>query len=135
MVPIKGAHKSVAVPPLGSSDLNIVHLLPTYQTVLHREQVLRERVDVKSEDSALALQAGFDCTNWSVFVDMIVPVVKCPNLKALNDSRPVTLTSLVMKTFEKVIKQVVQSESKCVACNPVLSMLLITAILNTDFTK
>jgi len=32
----------------------------------------------------------------------IIPVAKCKNTKVLNDFRPVVLTSLVMKTFEKL---------------------------------
>lgn len=51
--------------PLGSSDHNIVHLLPTYKSVLQRER----RVDIWSDESSLALQGCFDCADWSVFQD------------------------------------------------------------------
>lgn len=67
--PIKGAYKSVGGPPLGSSDHNVVHLLPTYKTVFQREQVVKQKVKVWTEDSSLALQGCFECTDWSVFLD------------------------------------------------------------------
>ena len=35
----------------------------------------------------------------------IIPVAKTKSPKVLNDFRPVALTSLVMKTFEKIVKQ------------------------------
>ena len=35
----------------------------------------------------------------------IIPVAKTKHPKELNDFRPVALTSLVMKTFEKIVKQ------------------------------
>jgi len=43
---IKGTYKSVGGPTLGSSDHNVVHLLPTYKTVLQREQVVK-RMDLR----------------------------------------------------------------------------------------
>jgi len=38
---------------------------------------------------------------------IIVPIAKCCPPKSLNDFRPVALTSLVMKSFEKIIKEAV----------------------------
>ena len=64
---IKGAYTSVAGPPLGSSDHNVVHLLPTYKSVLRRDRVQTHDVQVWNEESTLALQGCFDCTIWSVF--------------------------------------------------------------------
>ncbi len=66
---IKGALKDVAGPPIGFSDHNVVHLLPAYKSVLRREKTLERKVQVWSEDSSLALQSCFDCTDWSVFQD------------------------------------------------------------------
>lgn len=66
---IKGAYKSVADHALGSSDHNTVHLLPVYKTVLRREKVRKGQVKVWNEDSSLALQGCFDCTDWSVFTE------------------------------------------------------------------
>ena len=66
---IKGAYKSVALPPLGSSDHNVVHLLPIYKSILRREKVLKRQVKVWTEDSTLALQGCFDCTDWSVLIE------------------------------------------------------------------
>ena len=66
---IKGAYRSVAGPPLGSSDHNTVHLHPVYKTVLRREKVRSRQVMLWNEESSLALQGCFDCTDWSVFTD------------------------------------------------------------------
>ena len=48
---IKGAYTSVAGPPLGSSDHNVVHLLPTYKSVLRRDRVQTHDVQVWNEES------------------------------------------------------------------------------------
>ena len=61
---IKGAYKSVGGPPVGSSDHNVVHLFPTYKTVLQREQVVKRVEKVWTEESSLALQGCFKCTDW-----------------------------------------------------------------------
>ena len=42
---------------------------------------------------------------------IITPVPKCNNPKVLNDLRPVALTSLVMKSFEKLVKSEILSKT------------------------
>lgn len=63
---IKGAYKSIAGSAIGSSDHNTVHLHPVYKSVLRRTKVCKRQVKVWNEDSSLALQGCFDCTDWSV---------------------------------------------------------------------
>ncbi|CAI5677546.1 unnamed protein product [Oreochromis niloticus] len=65
--PIKGAYKSVAGPALGSSDHNVIHLLPAYRSVIRREKACVKRTNVWTKDSCVALQGCFDCTDWSLF--------------------------------------------------------------------
>jgi len=88
---IKGAYKSEAGPPLGCSDHNTFHLLPTYRSVLSREKVCIKQVKVWSNDSSLALQGCFDCTDWSLFqedcsdIDEVTDVV-CSYIPFCRDS-------------------------------------------------
>lgn len=65
---IKGAYKSVPLPPLGSADHNCVHLIPVYRTCLQRAKVETRQVKVWSEEATLALQGCLDCTLWEEFV-------------------------------------------------------------------
>lgn len=76
---IKGAYTSKAGPALGASDHNSVHLLPAYTSVLRREKPVRKQVKVWSEDSSSALQACFECTDWTVFQD------SCSDIDELTD--------------------------------------------------
>lgn len=48
---VKGAYKSIPLPPLGSSDHNCVHLIPAYRTALKRGKVLNLRVKDWTEDA------------------------------------------------------------------------------------
>lgn len=43
---------------------------------------------------------------------IVVPVVKTRSPQVINDFRPVALTSLVMKCFEKVVKGEILQQSK-----------------------
>lgn len=61
-------YKSITGPPLGFSDHNVVHLLPSYRTVLHRDKAQTGEVQVWTQDRTLALQGCFDCMDWSVFL-------------------------------------------------------------------
>ncbi len=65
---IKGAYKSVPLPPMGSADHNCVHLIPAYRTCLQRGKVDTRQVKVWSEEASLALQGCLDCTLWEEFV-------------------------------------------------------------------
>lgn len=65
---IKGAYKSVPLPPLGSADHNCVHLIPANRTCLQRGKVDTRQVKVWSEEATLALQGCLDCTLWEEFV-------------------------------------------------------------------
>lgn len=64
---IKGAYKSLPLPPLGSFDHNCVHLVPTYKTVLKREKTKTRGIKVWTDESVLCLQDCFNCTNWDIF--------------------------------------------------------------------
>ncbi|KAK0150901.1 hypothetical protein N1851_007984 [Merluccius polli] len=66
---IKGAYKSVPLPPLGSADHNCVHLIPAYRTCLQRGKVETRQVKAWSEEATLALQGCLDCTLWEEFVN------------------------------------------------------------------
>ena len=43
----------------------------------------------------------------------MVPVAKGPRPKALNDFRPVALTSVVMKSFERLVKEELLAKTEC----------------------
>lgn len=64
---VRGAYKSISNPPLGLSDHNTVFLIPVYKTVLKRYKAETKYIRKWSDDSSLALQGCFDCTNWEVF--------------------------------------------------------------------
>lgn len=65
---IKGAYKSIPLPPLGTADHNCVHLIPAYRTCLQRGKVLTKRVKLWSEDAVQELQGCLDCTVWEEFI-------------------------------------------------------------------
>lgn len=65
---VRDAYNSVPLPPLGSADHNCVYLLPSYKTVLKRENTRTRDVKVWSEDSILSFQECFSCTDWNIFV-------------------------------------------------------------------
>jgi len=83
---IKGAYTSKAGTALGSSDHNSVHLLPTYTSVLRREKPVRKQVKVWTEDSSSALQACFECTDWTVFQDSCSDIDVCSYISFCKDS-------------------------------------------------
>lgn len=59
--------------------------------LLQHKQVMRQRVEVWSEDSSLALQACFDCTDGSVFVDSFDININLPMLCAAISNSTKTL--------------------------------------------
>lgn len=64
---IKGAYKSIPLPPLGFSDHNCIHLIPVYRTVPKRGKVQNLRVKVWDDDACLTLQGCLDATDWDMF--------------------------------------------------------------------
>lgn len=66
---IKKAYKSLARPPLGSSDHNSVYLLPEYKQRIKSVKPTEKTVKVWSTDSIEKLRGCFECTDWSVFED------------------------------------------------------------------
>lgn len=64
---VRGAYKSVPLAPLGSSDHNCVHLLPTYKTVLKREKTVIKEIRMWSEDAVSCLKDCYSCTDWNIF--------------------------------------------------------------------
>ncbi|KAK0136692.1 hypothetical protein N1851_027139 [Merluccius polli] len=55
-----------------ASDHNVVYLRPIYQRLLQREKPQERSIKVWNNDSIMALQGCFDCTNWDTF--------KCPDI-------------------------------------------------------
>ena len=72
---IKGAYKSVPLPPLGSSDHNCVHLFPVYRTVLQRGTV--KNIHIKKwndNDACETLRGLFEATDWDMFFESSVDI-------------------------------------------------------------
>ena len=65
---IPGAYRSFALPPIGNSDHDTVHLVPAYRPVVQREPVTKKTVRVWSNENMSVLQDCFDCTEWDVFI-------------------------------------------------------------------
>ena len=60
---IKNAYKSVPKPPLGSSDHNIVQLLPAYKQLLKTGTVEEKTVTLWNDEGIEQLRGCFECTN------------------------------------------------------------------------
>lgn len=60
---VKGAYKTLRLPPLGSADHNCVLLLPAYKTALKSGKIQTKEVKIWSEESTSCLQGCFDCTD------------------------------------------------------------------------
>ena len=56
-------------PPLGRSDHNVVHLLPTYRQKLKREGPRTHNIRLWTSDSVDQLQHCFETTDWNMFFD------------------------------------------------------------------
>ena len=77
---IKKAYKAHSKAGLGSSDHDVVHLVPVYIQKLKQEKPQVKQVRKWSTDGEEALRACFDCTDWSIFtklttIDMATDVV------------------------------------------------------------
>ena len=77
---IKNAYKSVPKPPLGSSDHNIVQLLPAYKQLLKTGTVEEKTVTLWNDEGIEQLRGCFECTNWDCFYD------SCSSLSELTDT-------------------------------------------------
>ncbi|KAI3351114.1 hypothetical protein L3Q82_005679 [Scortum barcoo] len=62
-------HHSLPLPPLGRADHNLVHLLPVYKTLVHRQPAVTRTVKKWSEEAEEALKDCFNTTLWDVFSD------------------------------------------------------------------
>ena len=60
----KDAYTSSPLPPLGRSDHNLVHLLPTYIPLVKKQPPTRRSVKVWSEAASEALRDCFETTTW-----------------------------------------------------------------------
>ncbi|KAI3371035.1 hypothetical protein L3Q82_023514, partial [Scortum barcoo] len=65
----KEAYHSLPLPPLGRADHNLVHLLPMYKTLVHRQPAVTPTVKKWSEEAEEALKDCFNTTLWDVFSD------------------------------------------------------------------
>ncbi|KAI3374668.1 hypothetical protein L3Q82_021241 [Scortum barcoo] len=67
----KEAYHSLPLPPLGRADHNLVHLLPVYKTLVHRQPAVTCTVKKWSEEAEAeaALKDCFNTTLWDVFSD------------------------------------------------------------------
>lgn len=66
---VKGAYKSLSRAPLGTSDHNVVYLVPSYKLVLKQQKPERRLVPVWSEESIQCLQDCYSCTDWDLFIN------------------------------------------------------------------
>ena len=76
---IKNCYKTKILPPLGSSDHNIVMLLPDYITKFKATNSVEKSINVLDKCGNERLVDCFDCTDWQVFID------SCTNISELND--------------------------------------------------
>ncbi|XP_013890172.1 uncharacterized protein LOC106537333 [Austrofundulus limnaeus] len=65
----KEAYKSLPLPPLGRSDHNLVHLLPVYKPLVHREPAVIRTVKKWSAETEEALKDCFSTTLWEEMCD------------------------------------------------------------------
>ncbi|XDV19566.1 hypothetical protein PO909_025015 [Leuciscus waleckii] len=92
---VKGAYKSLPRAPLGTSDHNVVYLVPMYKSVLKRHKVERRMVPVWTENSVHCLQDCFSVTDWDVFKNA------CPDLDELTE----TVSAYISFCEEMIIPQ------------------------------
>lgn len=64
---IKGAYKSLPLPPLGGADHNCIQPVPLYRTALRRGKILIRQSKNWTEDSISTLQGCYECTDWEMF--------------------------------------------------------------------
>ena len=64
---IKDAYHSIARPPLGRSDHNVMLMIPAYRQKLKTQKPQVKTVKQWTPDSILTLQGCLECTDWDVF--------------------------------------------------------------------
>ena len=67
---IPRAYKSVSLPPVGKSDHNSIHLIPAYRPKIETDPIVKKSVKVWTPESEEQLRGCFECTEWSVLVDL-----------------------------------------------------------------
>ncbi|KAK0150009.1 hypothetical protein N1851_009244 [Merluccius polli] len=77
---IKGAYKSIPLPPLGLSDHNCVHLIPAYRSALKRGKVQHIQVKDWSEEACLTLQGCIESTDWDMFTESCSDINELTNV-------------------------------------------------------
>ncbi|KAJ8398118.1 hypothetical protein AAFF_G00431950 [Aldrovandia affinis] len=68
-VNVKEAYSSSALPPLGTSDHNLICLVPTYKPVVRRQPVTTRTVQLWSGAVEERLQDCLQITNWDLFTE------------------------------------------------------------------
>ena len=66
---VKKSYRCFPLPPLGKSDHNLTHLLPTYKPVLKMSKCVTRDVSKISDDAWESLKGCYDCTDWNVLID------------------------------------------------------------------
>ena len=66
---IKDAYKACDKPPLGCSDHNTIHLIPSYRQKLKTGKVESRTIKVWDTDATEQLQGCFACTSWDVITE------------------------------------------------------------------
>ncbi len=130
---IKGAYKSIPLPPLGSSDHNCIQLIPVYRTVLKQGKVQNRRVKVWDDNACLTLQGCLEATDWDMFkesstdIDELTDVVSswvsyCENsvipekfVKIYPNSKPWISKTLKALLYKK--KKAFKEGNRLILCN------------------
>ena len=66
---VKDAYSSTALPPLGKSDHNLIHLQPLYKPQVQRLPVTTRTVRRWSQETDEALKGCFELTDWELLCD------------------------------------------------------------------
>ena len=77
---IKGAYRSLKRAPLGNSDHNMVHLIPTYRQQLKREKPTVNTVSQWTDAATERLQGCFACTDWDMFIESSADLDECTDV-------------------------------------------------------
>ena len=64
---VKNAYKASALPPIGESDHNVIHLTPMYKPLYKRVKPMTKEVRVWTDDATDQLRDCFATTEWSTF--------------------------------------------------------------------
>lgn len=76
---VKGAFKSLPLPPLGGADHNCVQLMTAYRSALRRGKIITKQIHNWTDDSKLSLQDCFEKTDWGMFKE------SCSDIDELTD--------------------------------------------------